>query len=113
MKWISEPLKYNEENKYVLVGFALVKETAKAIRIKIDNSVHRIFTTPRDRSYKSIKIDGICVWIPKSLVRNYTGKKAYIYKKILSCNVTKESRNHIKKKFGLDDSEIFNVSLPQ
>jgi hypothetical protein len=113
MKWVSEPLNYSEANQYVLVGFSLVKETPKAIRIKIDGSVQRIFATIHDRFYKSIRIDGICVWIPKSLVKNYTGKKAYIYRKILTYNVTKESKSHIKKKFGLDDNEILNITLPQ
>jgi hypothetical protein len=113
MKWISEPLNYAESNEYVLVDFALVKETPKAIRIKLDRSINRIFATTHDRFYKNIRINGICVWIPKSLVRNYTGKRAFIYKKLLRHNVTKESKTHIKRKYGLSDDEILDIKLPQ
>ena len=113
MKWVSESLNYAEYNKYVLVDFALSKETEKAIRIKIDRSVLRLFSTIYDKFYKSIRIEGICIWIPKSCVRNYTDKKAFINLYILRSNVTKESVKHIQDKFGLNKEEILDVKLSQ
>jgi hypothetical protein len=111
MVWKSKELTTEEKYSYVPVEYALVKETQKAIRIKIDKPLTRHYLSSKNYSYESITIEGICVWIPKSIVRNYTDKKSYIWVKLLRKNVTKVFEKHIRAKLGLDKDELLDVVM--
>ena len=51
----------------------LVKETPTAIRIKLENHPERI-----------------CIWMPKSVVRSFTGQTGWFWSKMLRENIYKE-----------------------
>jgi hypothetical protein len=109
MKWNSKTLTNDEQYTYVPVEFALVKETAKAIRIKIDTTVKRNYLSNKNSMPKRVEIKGICVWVPKSVIRNYTDRKAYIWRTLLKKNVTKEVEKYIRAQLGLDKEETIMI----
>jgi hypothetical protein len=111
MKWESKTLTEKEKYNYVPVEYALVKETPKAIRIKIDKPLTRYYLSNKNYNYEPITIEGICVWVPKSIVRNYTDKKAYIWVNLLRKNVTKVFEKYIRAKLGLDKEEPLIVVM--
>ena len=80
MNW-SKPLGYYDDLYYEKVKFVLVKETPKAVRIKIISE------------YKD-KYKGLCVWMPKKLTKNYDNynpniKTAWFWSKLFRANVSK------------------------
>jgi len=111
MKWKSKTLTDYEKYSYVPVEYALVKETPKAIRIKIDKPLTRYYLSNKNYNYESITIEGVCVWIPKSIVRDYTDKKAYIWVTLLRKNVTKVFEKYIRAKLGLNKEEPLTVVM--
>ena len=109
MTWKSKHLTSDEFDFYYPVKFALVKETQKAIRIKIDGTVKRLYISSKNNQYKPFRVEGICIWIPKSVVRNFDPKSAYIWKKLLINNVDKEMEKKIRFELGLDKEEPLRV----
>ena len=78
MNW-SKPLGYYDDMYYEKVKFVLVKETPKAVRIKI---------------ISEYKDNGLCVWMPKKLTKNYDNynpniKTAWFWSKLFRANVSK------------------------
>ena len=78
MNW-SKPLGYYDDVYYEKVKFVLVKETPKAFRIKI---------------ISEYKDNGLCVWMPKKLTKNYDNynpniKTAWFWSKLFRANVSK------------------------
>ena len=78
MNW-SKPLGYYDDLYYEKVKFVLVKETPKAVRIKI---------------ISEYKDNGLCVWMPKKLTKNYDNynpniKTAWFWSKLFRANVSK------------------------
>ena len=59
----------------------LVKETPKAIRIKLENHPERI-----------------CIWMPKSVIRDFTGKTGWFWSKMLRENIDKEEFRLLNKR---------------
>ena len=59
----------------------LVKETPKAIRIKLENHPERI-----------------CIWMPKSVIRDFTGKTGWFWSKMLRDNIYKEEFRLLNKR---------------
>ena len=79
MKW-SKPLGYYDDLYYYKVKFVLVKETPKAIRIKIIS--------------KYDNYDGLCIWMPKKLTKSYDDynpniKTAWFWSKLFHANISK------------------------
>jgi len=109
MPWKSKHLTSDEFDFYYPVKFALVKETPKAIRIKIDGTVKRFYISNKNSEYKPFIVEGICIWVPKSVVRNFNQKSAYVWKNILKTNVTKEMEKKIRFELGLNKEEPLRI----
>ena len=79
MNW-SKPLGYYDDIYYYKVKFVLVKETPKAIRIKIMSEYNK-------------RYHGLCVWMPKKFTKNYDNsnpniKTARFWSKLFRANVS-------------------------
>ena len=93
MTW-SKPLGYYDDMYYSHIKFVLVKETPKAIRIKIIST---------DSS------DGLCIWMPKKLTKNYNDynpniKTAWFWNKLFRANISKALSKKMIGKEELDPS---------
>ena len=88
MTWISQPMTDDCTEYYTKVKkFTLVKETPKALRIRLEDHPEKI-----------------SIWMAKKITRDYTGTSAWFWSKALHNNVWAEEQR-------LKD-ERENISLP-
>ena len=81
MTWQSQTINSSYDHSFIQVkNFTLVKETPKAIRIKLENHPKKI-----------------CIWMPKKCTRNYTQTSAWFVNSFFRNNVHKELQR-LKKK---------------
>ena len=76
MTWRSAPMTYDCTEYYTKVRkFTLVKETPKALRIRLEDHPEKI-----------------SVWMPKKITRDYTGTSAWFWSEALHSNIWKEEQ---------------------
>ena len=76
MTWRSQPMTYDCTDYYTRVRkFTLVKETPKAIRIRLENHPQKI-----------------SIWMAKKITREYTDTSAYFWSKAFHQNVHAEEQ---------------------
>ena len=76
MTWKSRPMTADCEYFYIKVRkFTLIKETPKALRIRLENHPRKI-----------------AIWMAKKITRGYTGTSAWFWSEALQNNVWKEEQ---------------------
>mgnify|MGYP001347747190 CR=1 FL=1 len=87
MSWQSKPMTRDHMNFYIHVKeFTLVKETPKALRIRLEDHPKKI-----------------CIWMAKKITRGYTGTSAYFWKKAFWKNVEEEEIKLINKRKKMEE----------
>lgn len=77
MKWCKTLNEFEYGYFTYIKNFVLIKETEKAVYLKLDNNLN--------------------IWFPKSCIRNYNGQSAYVLSKIYINNIYKERQKQLMK----------------
>jgi len=94
MTWISQPMNSDCENFYTKVRkFTLVKETPKAIRVRLENHPQKI-----------------SIWMGKKITRGYSGTSAWFWSPAFNNNVQEEEQKLKDRNF--EDFNAIHVIDP-
>ena len=97
MTWKSLPMTGDCEYHYEKVRkFTLVKETPKAIRIRLENHPEKI-----------------SIWMPKKITRGYTDTSAWFWSEALHGNVWKEEQRLKNIKYKMESGYDGDIGPPK
>ena len=92
MTWRSLPMNIDCYSYYTQVTkFTLVKETPKAIRIRLEKHP-----------------DKICLWMPKKVTRDYTGTSAWFWRKAFGANLYQAEQRLKTQREKIKNKQIYN-----